>query len=192
MNIKLTKRQIQARHTHEKIYNVAIELIEKKGFANITVAEICKTANVSIGSFYNYFDSKNAILDEIFKVADDFFLNTVEVNLNRGPTKDKIIQYFHYYADFNMARGIDFIKQLYTGKNNLFTTKGRHMQAVLQRIIVKGQKNGEISTEMTAEEIVDYLFVAVRGGVYHWCLHDGKYDLSEFMDKYVEHLIKAL
>lgn len=192
MESKLTKRQLQAKETRQKIYDVAIRLIEQKGFQNITIAEICKEANVSIGSFYNYFQSKNSILDEIFKVADDFFLNTVAKDLTEATTRENIIKYFHYYAFFNTERGIDFIKQLYTVKNNLFATKGRHMQAVLREVIMNGQEKGEITTDMSADEIVDYLFIAVRGGVYHWCLNDGQYDLCDFMDQYVELLLKAL
>lgn len=192
MKKKLTKRQLQAKNTQEKIYNVAIELIEKKGFNNITVAEICNTAGVSIGSFYNYFESKHSILDKIFKVADDFFLNVVANNLKGNTIQEQIVEYFHYYADFNADKGLDFVKQLYTVKNNLFATKGRHMQIVLQDIIEKGQRNGDITTEMTSEEIVDYLFISVRGAIYNWCLHDGAYDLSQFIDKYVERLIKSI
>ncbi|MEW8973786.1 MAG: TetR/AcrR family transcriptional regulator [Tissierellaceae bacterium] len=192
MKKKLTKRQLQAKNTQEKIYNVAIELIEKKGFNNITVAEICNTAGVSIGSFYNYFESKHSILDKIFKVADDFFLNVVANNLKGNTIQEQIVEYFHYYADFNADKGLDFVKQLYTVKNNLFATKGRHMQIVLQDIIEKGQRNGDITTEMTSEEIVDYLFISVRGAIYNWCLHDGTYDLSQFIDKYVERLIKSI
>lgn len=74
---KLTKRKLQSLNTQRKIYRKAIELIEKKGFHNITVAEICREAGVSIGSFYNCFPSKNAILDEIFKLADDYFIEVV-------------------------------------------------------------------------------------------------------------------
>ncbi|SNS59787.1 transcriptional regulator, TetR family [Anaerovirgula multivorans] len=192
MSTKLTKRQIQAQNTQEKIYRIAIELIEKKGFENITVAEIAKTSGVSVGSFYNCFQSKHDILDKIFKVADDYFLNVVANDLKEGTTQDKIIRFFHYYANYNIDRGLDFVKQLYTVKNNLFATKGRHMQTTLQTIIEEGQKNGDITTSMTSEEIVDYLFIAVRGGVYNWSLHDGQYDLCDFMDKYVALLIKAL
>lgn len=192
MKKKLTKRQIQAKNTRQKIYNISIDLMKKKGFNNITIAEICSAANVSIGSFYNYFESKYSILDEIFKIADDFFLDVVTHNIKGNTTQDQIVEYFCYYADFNVDRGIDFIKQLYTVKNNLFATKGRHMQAVLQNIIENGQKNGDITTEMTAEEIVDYLFISVRGAIYNWCLHDGEYDLTQFIDRYVRRLIKSI
>jgi len=192
VNKKLTKRQIQAQNTHDKIYNIAIELIESKGFENITVAEICEAANVSIGSFYNYFKSKHDILDNIFRLADDYFLNVVSHNLKEGSSREKIIKFFHYYGDYNLDRGIDFVKQLYTGKNNLFATKGRPMQAVLQGIIEEGQSTGEISIDMTSEEIVRFLFIAIRGVVYDWCLHDGEYDLLSAIDNYVILLVKIL
>jgi len=74
MNIeKQTNRQAQAQQTKDKVYQVAIELFETKGFENITVDEICKVANVSTGTFYNVFKSKYEILDRIFELADDYF-----------------------------------------------------------------------------------------------------------------------
>ncbi|AKL95936.1 transcriptional regulator TetR family [Clostridium aceticum] len=189
---KLTNRQIQALNTQEKIYRTAVELIEKKGFENITVEEICKTSNVSVGSFYNYFKSKNEILDRIFKLADDYFLNVVAANIKGVNTRDKINEFFLYYANYNVERGVDFVKQLYTFKSNLFTTKGRHIQAVLQTIIEEGQKKGELSTNMAPEEAVRFLFISVRGIVYDWSLHDGQYDLPEHVTKYVRLLVKVL
>jgi AcrR family transcriptional regulator len=189
---KLTNRQIQALNTHEKIYRTAVELIEKNGFQHITVEEICKAANVSIGSFYNYFKSKNEILDRVFKLADDYFLNVVAVNIKGKSAQERIIDFFLYYANYNVERGIDFVKQLYTFKSNLFTTKGRHMQAVLQAIIEEGQKTGELSTQMTPEETVRFLFISVRGIVYDWCLHDGQYDLPEHITKHLTLLVKVL
>lgn len=192
MNENLTKRQIQAQNTYRKIYNIAIELIEKKGFDNITIAEICKEANVSVGSFYNYFESKYEILNEIFKLADEYFSTTVLSNLQEGTTQDKIIKFFEYYGDYNIDRGIDFVKQLYVGKNNLFTTKGRPMQTVLKSIIEEGQKNKEISTDMTSDQIVRFLFITARGIIYDWCLHDGEYDLIATINDYIKRIVYTL
>lgn len=185
MTKQLTKRQIQSQNTYKTIYDVATKLIEKKGFKNITVAEICKEANVSVGSFYNYFKSKYDIVNEIFKIADKYFLDTVHNNLKEGNSHDKIIVFFNHYGDYNAARDVDFIKQLYTGKNNLFAVKERPMQNVLKAIVEKGQNSGEISTDITSDEIVNLLFVTVRGIVYDWCLHDGEYDLTEAINRYI-------
>lgn len=192
MNEKLTSRQIQSQNTYDKIYNIAIELITKNGFDNITVAEICTAADVSIGSFYNHFKSKYDILNEIFKLADDYFLNIVAPKLNEDNTKDNIIKFFYYYAQYSIDRGLDFVKQLYMGRNNLFTMKGRSMQIVLQKVIENGQNCGEISIDMTAEQIVRYLFISVRGIVYDWALHEGEYDLIDTVNTHVNLLIKIL
>lgn len=187
---KLTKRQIQAQNTQQRVYKTAVALMSEKGFQNITVSEICKKAGVSVGTFYNYFESKNDILDEIFKLADDYFYNMVSNQLTGSTAEDKIIEFFHAYAKYNFDNGIDFIKQLFNVHTKVFKAKGRHMQTVLKDIIIQGQKNGEIHGDMSSDEIVEYLFIAVRGIIYDWCLHDGEYDLIEFVNKYVKRLVK--
>ncbi|MFI1398697.1 TetR/AcrR family transcriptional regulator [Streptomyces sp. NPDC020681] len=44
-----------------KILSVAQSLIELRGYSALGVAEICKTAGVPKGSFYYFFDSKEAL-----------------------------------------------------------------------------------------------------------------------------------
>lgn len=189
---ELTKRQIQAQHTRNTIYSTAVDLMEKKGFQNITVEEICKIAGVSVGSFYNCFKSKSEILNEIFKQADEYFQNIGPDELKNGSAIDRIIRYFEIYAEYSVKRGVDFIKQLYGVRNNLFITKGRYLQALLHDIISEGQESGEIGRDMTPDEAVEYMFIAIRGVVYHWCLYDGQFDLVEYVSNYTKRLIKAI
>lgn len=188
---KLTSRQLQAKKTKDTIYNTAIELIEKEGFDNVTVAEICEKANVSVGSFYNYFKSKYDILNEIFKLADDYFYNEVK-NQVKGNSIEKISSYLEIYARYNVDRGIDFTRQLYSGKNNLFSIKKRPMQLGLDEIIKEGQSNNEIINTLDSYDLVDYLYISIRGVVYDWCLFDGKYDLVEKVNKHVDLLLKSI
>jgi TetR/AcrR family fatty acid metabolism transcriptional regulator len=189
---ELTKRQLQAIETKNKIYNIAINLMDKKGFNNITVEEICKKAGVSVGTFYLYFKSKNNIFDEIYKRADDLFQNHVKSALQEENSLDRIVEYFKHYGQLNVDTGLETMQQLYTTQNKLFTKKGRYMQTLLQEIIKEGQEKKEISTTMTPEEITDFLFIANRGLVYDWCLHKGKYDLEEALVKFTKRLILLL
>ncbi|WP_054877056.1 TetR/AcrR family transcriptional regulator [Oxobacter pfennigii] len=192
-NKKLNKRQIQAQNTRDKIYNTAVEMMEKKGLNNITVEEICQKSGVSVGSFYNCFKSKNDILNEVYKLADDYFLNTVSPDLAKiNGSYDKVIQFFKYYAEYNVNRGFDFVKQLYFVPNTLFITKGRPMQTVLKNIVEEGQRLREIGSSMPSEEIVEYFFIAARGVVYDWVLHGGSYNLSNFMESYIKRMVKTL
>lgn len=174
------------------MYSVAIKLFEEKGFENITVDEVCMMAEVSTGTFYNVFKSKYAILDHIFELADDFFLNTVKGQIQEGTIQERILLYFNFYAEYNLDRGLTFVKQLYTGKNNLFAKKNRSMQIVLKEVIEDAQSKGELSNETSAMEIVEFLFVCVRGLVYDWCLKNGEFDLKEATRDFVTKLLKAI
>ena len=63
------------------------------------------------------------------------------------------------------------------------------MQNSLEDIISKGQSEGEISENMSVDEISKYLFIAARGIAYDWCLHDGAYDIKDFMNNYFKQLV---
>lgn len=189
---ELTKRQIQAQNTKDIIYKTAIEMMEQKGFQNLKVEEICKVAGVSIGSFYNCFKTKNEILDEVFKKLDNYIVEIVPHRLEQGNAVHRIMTFFEIYAEYNVSRGIEFTKQLYGVRNNLFITKGRHLQSALRNIIEYGQNSGELSCDISPDETVEYLFVAVRGAVYNWCLHNGEYDLVAYISNYVKRLIKSI
>ncbi|MEL7571009.1 MAG: TetR/AcrR family transcriptional regulator, partial [Eubacteriaceae bacterium] len=75
---RITSRQAQAIKTKNKILKTAIDMMQKKGFDNITIKGISKNAGVSVGSFYYYFNSKDDILLDIFHKADDYFSENID------------------------------------------------------------------------------------------------------------------
>lgn len=188
---KLTKRQMQANKTKNKIYKVSVELMEKKGFNNITIEEISKKAGVSVGAFYHYYKSKDDIFFEIYKKADEYFENEVAHQLIEDHLNafEQIVLFFKHYAKYNMGRGLENVSQLYNTKNKHFIMKSRYMITLLQRIIEEGQENNEIFTEMTPESITEYLFIVSRGVVMDWCFHDADYDLEETMEQFISRVV---
>lgn len=189
--VKKTSRAKQAEITKNKIYNCGVKLMRKHGFDNITVEQISKQAGVSVGTYYYYFQSKFDLFNEIYKRADDYFLNEVAGNLKANGTKGKIAEFFDKYAEYNYSDGIDMIKKLYTSDNKMFITKGRAMQGVLQSIIEEGQLNGEITKGESSEDITRMLFIVARGVVYEWCLNDGGTDLKGEMKKIISSMVKG-
>ena len=55
----------------ELILDTALELFAEKGFHTTSIEQIAKKAGISKGLTYNYFESKNAILDAILKTGFD-------------------------------------------------------------------------------------------------------------------------
>jgi TetR/AcrR family fatty acid metabolism transcriptional regulator len=188
----ITKRQEQALKTKNRIYTAAIDLMDRKGFDNITIAEISEKAGVSVGAFYHYFESKNDILAEIFHQADEYFSIQVASGLTKESIPDQIVEYFDHYARFNIASGMEMTQQLFSPKIKFFIQEGRPMLTILQDLVRRGQEKGEIRADASPEEIVRFLFIMARGVVFEWSLYDGGYDLEATMHRYIERLVSTL
>lgn len=188
---KLTKRQTQANKTKNKIHKVSMDLMEKKGFNDTTVEEICKKVGVSVGTFYLYYKSKDDILFEIYKLSDEYFEEEVAPQIinKEYNSIQQILLFFKFYGKYTKERGLQNISQLINTKNKLFISKGRYMQNLLQEIIVKGQEDNEIRLDMKPENITEYLFIVARGLIYDWCLHNADYDIEERMVTFLNPLV---
>ena len=191
-NKSITKRQEQALETKDRIYSAAIELMDRDGFENITIADISKMAGVSVGAFYHYFTSKNDILAEIFRKADEYFSTQVIAGLKSGSVPERIIEYFDHYAKFNVRSGMELTQQLFNPKIKFFIKKDRPMLTILDDLIQEGQQKREIRADEDPEELSRFLFVMARGIVFEWSVYDGSYDLEAQMHKYMECLVSTL
>lgn len=64
------------RKTKDNILNASLKLFAEKGFHGTSINDIAKAANISKGLAYNYFDSKQkiieAIFEELFKEGEKF------------------------------------------------------------------------------------------------------------------------
>jgi TetR/AcrR family transcriptional regulator, fatty acid metabolism regulator protein len=186
---KMNSRKKQANETKIRIYETAVNLMQAHGFEKITVEEICKEAGVAVGSFYYHFQSKNDILTEIFHRADEYFVAHRKEIIREKDAPTQIATFFQKYAKYTASTDIEFTKHLYNTNNKYFLTTDREMYQLLRSVIEKGQQQQTITDAMTADEIVNYLFVSARGLVFDWCLHDGEYNLEKAVAKYFARLI---
>ena len=78
----LSKEQFEAirEESKTKIIAVALQLFSKKGFENTSISDIAKAAGISKGLTYNYFKSK----DELLEATLLFILRNVVEVLEKG------------------------------------------------------------------------------------------------------------
>ena len=189
---QITKRQEKALQTKTRIYNAAIELMERKGFENITIADISKKAGVSVGAFYHYFESKNDILVEIFDQADDYFSALMTSGLQAENIPEQIVEYFGHYARFNADSGVETTQQLFNPTIKFFIKEDRPMHTLLQDLVREGQEQNQLQADDSPEEFARLLFVLARGVVFEWSLYDGSYDLEATMRQYIMRLVSTM
>lgn len=84
----------------EEIINATRIMIEAKGYDKLNIRDIAANCNISTGTFYNYFKSKNEIFSEIMKDEWKKTLKNIDSNLEKQvDTIDKLI---FIYSEINV------------------------------------------------------------------------------------------
>ena len=83
-----------------QIIKVSSELILRKGFTGVGLQEILNTCGIPKGSFYHYFESKEAFGCELVQhYVDDYQVRLDDVWNDPQSAKDKLIGYFKLWID---------------------------------------------------------------------------------------------
>ena len=100
-----------ARNTKGRIVDAAWSLFYEKGYEGTTIEEIVERSETSKGSFYHYFDSKDALLSSLSYLFDG------EFTADRcGDMDTEMAREFFYAVSYGAAMNLH-IKVLY-GSNN--------------------------------------------------------------------------
>ena len=186
-----SKRQLQAEQTKDNLFIAAVELLTEKDFDDITIRDIVARAQVSIGTFYNYYSTKIEVFYETYRIADLYFTETVAPLLSQGTVLERIMAFFDYYAHYSSdLTDMRMTKLLYNPDNTFFSRDPHQgMVGVLIGILQQGLEEGALAGGESADEIAEYLMIAIRGLVYNWCTCNGSYDLAAATQKFVHRLL---
>ena len=182
---KMTQRALDALETKNTLHSTALMLFTKRGYDKVTIDDITRYASVSKGTFYNHFDSKDAVLVEQFHKIDDHYEQVFKRIDPNESAIGRLQVLFSAMCEFcSVVCGVDtmrvvYINQISQGrKPTILTNRSRPFYTLLTTIIELGQQNGEFTKHIPVNEQVDMLAQGARSILYEWCLHDGSYDLN--------------
>ena len=174
------------KNTKGKIINAAWDLFYEQGYEDTTVEEIIAESGTSKGSFYHYFEGKDALLGSLSYIIDEEYEKLQEKMPDDMPCFEKLLylnrELFKMIED---RIDIDLLTRLYStqlvtkGEKHLLDNK-RLYYKLLRKIVTDGQKNGELTDKMTVNEIVKLYAMSERALIYDWCLSGGDYSLSSY------------
>lgn len=178
-----TKRQLSAEQTQIKIKNTVIDLMSDKDFENITIREICRVAGVSVGTFYLYFQSKEAALlyshrsiDEMYETAD-FSDCQNAVGL--------IQKIMWMYLSSISSENFKYIRHIYIAHITCYTeylfSRKKKMYKVLSSAITRAREQGMIKSGISKDDIFRRLMVCARGQVYDYCINPANSNAEEWL-----------
>ena len=177
------------RNTKGKIINAAWDLFYEQGYEDTTVEEIIDKSGTSKGSFYHYFEGKDALLGSLSYIFDEEYERLQQEMPEDMKCIEKLLYLNHeLFAVIEDRIDIDLLTRLYStqlitkGEKHLLDNK-RLYYKLLKKIVMDGQKNKEITDNMTVSEIVKIYAMSERALIYDWCICNGEYSLSSYAKK---------
>lgn len=168
-------RKEQARLTKKKIFDTTMLLIKKKGYGKITIREICQSAQISIGTFYIYFTSKDEILWEIYDKIDQKvkFADSVSGQPVIGLIGQDFLMYLSHMTSMfekELLREI-YRNTLLSGENHFLSRERPLFQSVLYRLESLPESNRIFAAE-DPETLCRRFHLFVQSYIYQWLVDD--------------------
>ncbi|OBU28150.1 TetR/AcrR family transcriptional regulator [Photobacterium kishitanii] len=89
--------------TRQHILNIGYQLVVAKGFTNVGLSELLKTAAVPKGSFYHYFKSKEQFGEALIEDYFEYYLEHVATILIQGTGSgfERLTDYFSRWLEID-------------------------------------------------------------------------------------------
>lgn len=177
------------RNTKGKIITAAWKLFYELGYDETTVDEIIEESGTSKGSFYHYFDGKDALLSSLSELFDAKYSELSET-MDRSANAFDLLMLLNreLFAMVESTVSLELLARLYSSQ--LITKGERHLldqervyYKLLRQIVVQGQQRGELRDDVPANEVVKTYALCERALLYDWCICNGQYSLKEYSQK---------
>ena len=187
-----------SRNTKSKIVSAAWKLFYDNGYENTTIEDIIFESGTSKGSFYHYFESKDALLGSLAHLFDEKY-EELESEIDAETNSIEILLFLNRNL-FEMVENtvdLELIKRLYstqlvTKNEKQLLDHNRVYYRLLRKIVIAGQEKNEITKQMSVNEIVKYYAFCERAMIYDWCLCNGDYSLSDSASKMMPFFMKKV
>ncbi len=187
-----------AKNTREMIIKTAWKLFYEEGFAETTINDIIREADISKGTFYYYFNSKDDLLGTLSEVLDREYERLEGEEPEGLSCFDKLI-WLNYEVHSFMEKNIDYrlLAYLYSAQIvkesfSALLNRNRYYYRYIERIMEQGQKSGELTDELSVSEMVRYFSMGERALVTEWCMNNGTFSLGEFSKRIFPKLMQGL
>lgn len=152
------KKQKMEQH----LFETAVKLFLEKGYDNTTIDDITEEADVSRGTFFNYFPKKYAIIDYSLNNRRKYLRSFAQKESKMSST-DRILSIFKYLVkqnekekDYSKVIIIEWVK---SGE----TIDRQPTQDILRDVIITGQETGEFRNDIDA----NFISQLMTSGVYY-------------------------
>lgn len=184
---ELSKQQQKSKDTKERIFRAAKRILQKKGYEELSIKNICEEAGVSNGSFYHHFKTKDDLLSYYIEDQPSINPDLLDLPQNVDEAKLAIIRVYLNYVDYCKELGVEFMTGYYDPKNQALNpairTERPYPIVTVQTYVEKAVDAGIIQLNVEIDEFTTDIRMIVIGNVFEWCLRKGDADFEGNMKR---------
>jgi AcrR family transcriptional regulator len=194
------KSEIIKKEKRDLFIITALSVFEEKGFNNTRIKDITKRANTSVGNFYNYFNSKEEVIEVLVSGLAELMISKfrelfIYFKQNRIPPISAVKNLFRGYAKmfkekkesflifFEQLGGMD---QKYRNKRNeILDNFTNEVEKIISRLIEFGARdqNPKITARVWTSTVL---------GVFIWWIRsDFELEEEELIENLTDVLVKG-
>ncbi|MDO4488868.1 MAG: helix-turn-helix domain-containing protein [Eubacteriales bacterium] len=183
------------RNTKGRIISAAWKLFYDQGFEETTIEDIVRESETSKGSFYHYFESKDALIGSLAYIFDEKY-EELEERMDDSMNSLEKLKFLNHemFLMIDETISLDLLARLLStqilkrGEKQLLD-RSRVYFKLLKKVITDGQARHEITDSLHAETILKDYAMQERALMYDWCLNNGEYNLTELGDRIMSEFI---
>ena len=180
--IELSRHQQKSKETKERIFRAAKRILQKNGYEELSIKNICEEAGVSNGSFYHHFKTKDDLLSYYIEDQPSINPDLLDLPRNAEEAKIAIIHVYLNYVNYCRELGVEFISGYYDTKNQALNPASRAERpypiVTVQTYVEKAMREGIVRLNVSIEEFTTDIRMIVIGNVFEWCLRGGNADFE--------------
>jgi TetR/AcrR family transcriptional regulator, cholesterol catabolism regulator len=174
--------------TRERIYRKALELFRHKGFVGTTVEEIAGAAEVAKGTFFNYFPTKEAVLNYLGERQVLACAEEIQTALgDPGMTAREKLGFVLRRLAANVEAERDLMRmavfEAMKAPDVLAAAPYRGLLKVaVVRLVGEGQARGEVRPSLDPDLVGSAVAGLYLSQVFEWCAAPEPYALGDRLD----------
>ena len=193
---QLSKQQQKSHDTKKRIFRAAKTILKQEGYEHLSIKNICREANVSNGSFYHHFKSKDDLLSFYIEEQPAINPDLLDLPEDANEAKIAIIHVYLNYAEYCRELGVEFISNYYTPKNQALNpdirTERPYPILTVENYLQKAIDAGIIVPRVPLNLICTDIRMLVIGNVFEWCLHNGNTDFEGNIRRSLTHYLDGI
>lgn len=159
-------RAERSEETRNALFEAAAEVVGEVGYADASIARITARASVAQGTFYNYFESRQDLFDQLLPTLGQHMLDFIRARVGDASGPEREERRIRGYFDF-LAENPGFYRILFEAETLAPNAHKQHIDVIAggyARALTRSWERGEMpGYEQRELEVAAFILLAARG-----------------------------